>query len=129
MLKKVGLEAPFLLNDASPRFEAVTRRLDTTKPDAPLREAWGIASRTWGVAPVVDENGTPCGLVTGTSLFRLVNQLIGPNPKRQEGSLAEILEVPGASPVASPLTVTPATWLLEESQLQAAVRSLVVPSL
>ncbi|HEY5270412.1 MAG TPA: DHHA2 domain-containing protein [Anaerolineales bacterium] len=94
VLKKVGLDAPFLLNDASPRFEAVTRRLDTTKPDAPLREAWGIASRTWGVAPVVDENGTPCGLVTGTSLFRLVNQLIGPNPKRQEGSLAEILEVP-----------------------------------
>jgi manganese-dependent inorganic pyrophosphatase len=48
VLKKVGLDAPFLLNDASPRFEAVTRRLDTTKPDAPLREAWGIASRTWG---------------------------------------------------------------------------------
>ncbi len=94
VLKKVGLDAPFLLNDASPRFEAVTRRLDTAKPDAPLREAWGIASRTWGVAPVVDEDGTPCGLVTGTSLFRLVNQLIGPNPKRQAGSLAEILEVP-----------------------------------
>ncbi|MCX6034465.1 MAG: DHH family phosphoesterase [Chloroflexi bacterium] len=94
VLKKVGLDAPFLLNDASPRFEAVTRRLDTAKPGAPLREAWGIASRTWGVAPVVDEDGTPCGLVTGPSLFRLVNQLIGPNPKRQEGSLAEILEVP-----------------------------------
>ena len=94
VLKKVGLDAPFLLNDASPRFESVTRRLDTAKPDAPLREAWSIASRTWGVAPVVDEDGTPCGLVTGTSLFRLVNQLIGPNPKRQEVSLAEILEVP-----------------------------------
>jgi len=94
VLKKVGLDAPFLLNDASPRFESVTRRLDTAKPDAPLQDAWSIASRTWGVAPVVDEDGTPCGLVTGTSLFRLVNQLIGPNPKRQEVSLAEILEVP-----------------------------------
>ncbi|MDP2993776.1 MAG: DHH family phosphoesterase [Anaerolineales bacterium] len=94
VLKKVGLDAPFLLNDASPRFEAVTRRLDTAKPDAPLREAWGIASRTWGVAPVVDEDGMPCGLVTGTSLFGLVNQLIGPNPKRQEMSLAKILDVP-----------------------------------
>ena len=94
VLKKVGLDAPFLLNDASPRFEAVTRRLDTAKPDAPLREAWGIAARTWGIAPVVDEDGAPRGLVTGTSLFGLVNQLVGPNPKRQEVSLAEILNVP-----------------------------------
>jgi len=94
VLKKVGFDAPFLLNDASPRFESVTRRLDIVKPDAPLREAWGIASRTWGVAPVVDENGIPCGLVTGTSLFGLVNLLIGPNPKRQDVNLAEILDVP-----------------------------------
>lgn len=94
VLNKVGLDVPFLLNDASPRFEAVTRHLDTAKPDAPLREAWSIASRTWGVAPVVDEDGTPRGLVTGTSIFGLVNQMIGPNPKRQEVSLTEILEVP-----------------------------------
>ena len=93
-LKKTGLDAPLLLNDASPRFEAVTRRLDTTKPDSPLREAWAIASRTWGVAPVVDEDGTPRGLVTGTSLFVLVNQLVGPHPQRQELRLAEILDIP-----------------------------------
>ena len=93
VLKKVGMEAPFLLNDASPRFEAVTRRLDTVRPDALLRDAWSIASRTWGVAPVVAEDGTPYGLVTGTSLFKLVNRLIGPNPSRQQGSLAEILEI------------------------------------
>ena len=94
VLKKLGLEAPLLLNDASPRFESITRHLDTVKPEASLREAWGIAARTWGVAPVVDEDGTPCGLVTGTSLFRLVNKLIGPNPKHQDASLAEILGVP-----------------------------------
>ena len=94
VLKKVGLEAPYLLNDASPRFEAVTRRLDTAKPEASLRDAWGIASRTWGVAPVVDEDGTPCGLITGTSLFALMNQLVGPNPKRHEVNLSEILDVP-----------------------------------
>jgi len=93
-LKKTGLDAPLLLNDASPRFEAVTRRLDTTKPDSPLREAWAIASRTWGVAPVVDEDGTPRGLVTGTSLFGLVSQLVGPHPQRQELRLAEILDIP-----------------------------------
>ncbi|HEX7620476.1 MAG TPA: DHHA2 domain-containing protein [Anaerolineales bacterium] len=94
VLRKVELEAPLLLNDASPRFESITRHLDTVKPDASLREAWGIAARTWGVAPVVDEDGSPCGLVTGTSLFRLVNKLIGPNPNQQDVSLAEILDVP-----------------------------------
>ncbi|MCJ7583749.1 MAG: DHH family phosphoesterase [Anaerolineales bacterium] len=94
VLKKLGLDAPFLLNDASPRFEAVTRRLDTAKPDSPLREPWAIASRTWGVAPVVDEDGTPRGLVTGTSLFGLVSQLVGLHPQRQELRLAEILDIP-----------------------------------
>jgi manganese-dependent inorganic pyrophosphatase len=94
VLKRVGLDAPVLLNDASPRFEAVTRRLDTALPDAPLREAWTIAARTWGLAPVVDSDGKPCGLVTGASLFAFVNEMVGPNPKRQEMKLAEILDAP-----------------------------------
>jgi manganese-dependent inorganic pyrophosphatase len=94
VLKRLGLDAPVLLNDASPRFEAVTRRLDTVLPEAPLREAWAIASRTWGLAPVVDADGKPCGLVTGASLFAFVNEMVGPNPKRQEMKLAEILDAP-----------------------------------
>ena len=48
VLKRLEMEAPLLMSDASPRFEAVTRRLDTTRPERPLREAWSIASRTWG---------------------------------------------------------------------------------
>ncbi len=94
VLKRLGLDAPVLLNDASPRFEAVTRRLDTVLPDAPLREAWAIASRTWGLAPVVDADGKPIGLVTGASLFAFVNEMVGPHPKRQEMKLAEILDAP-----------------------------------
>jgi len=94
VLKKVGLEAPLLLNDASPRFEAVAVRLDTACPDDPLKEAWAIASRTWGVAPLVDEDGAPFGLVTGTSLFRLVSELVGPNPQRRDLRLTEILDLP-----------------------------------
>jgi manganese-dependent inorganic pyrophosphatase len=50
ILKRLGLEAPFLLTDASPRFEAVCRRLDTISPDSQLRDAWVIASRTGGIA-------------------------------------------------------------------------------
>lgn len=94
VLKRLGMDAPLLLNDASPRFEAVTRRLDTAAPDAPLRDAWSIASRTWGLAPIVDSDGKPFGLVTGASLFAFVNELIGPNPKQQEMKLAEILDAP-----------------------------------
>lgn len=94
VLKKVGLDAPMLLNDASPRFEAVTIRLDTALPDAPLRDAWAIASRTWGVAPVVNEDGTPHGLMTGTSLFGLVSELVGPNPQRRDMRITEILDIP-----------------------------------
>jgi manganese-dependent inorganic pyrophosphatase len=94
VLKKLGLDPPMLLNDASPRFEAVTRRLDIASPDSPLRDAWAIASRTWGVAPVVSEDGTPFGLVNGSSLFRYLSQTVGPHPRRQETPISQILELP-----------------------------------
>jgi manganese-dependent inorganic pyrophosphatase len=93
-LKRLGLEAPVLLNDALPRFEAVTRRLDTCLPSAPLQDAWAIASRIWGVAPVVGEDGKPRGLVTGASLFAFINQIVGPHPKHQDMKLADLLASP-----------------------------------
>ncbi len=94
VIKRLDLEAPILLNDASPRFESVCMRLDTTTPDSPLRDAWAIANRTWGVAPVINENGTPYGLVNGPSLFTFLSQVIGPTPRRHEMKIAEILEMP-----------------------------------
>jgi manganese-dependent inorganic pyrophosphatase len=90
VLKKMGIDSPPLLNDASPRFEAVVHRLDTTTPDRPLRDAWAIASRTWGVAPVVNDDGTPFGLVNGASLFGYLSHVVGNHPRRQEMKLAEI---------------------------------------
>ncbi len=93
-LSRLGLESPLLLTDASPRFEAVTRRLDTTTPESPLREAWGIANRTWGVAPVVNGDGTPFGLLTSLSLFAFLSMSIGSHPRRQELRLEDILDVP-----------------------------------
>src|SRR5512136_1221916 len=53
VLKRLGLEAPVLLTDASPRFETIMHRLDTATPDSPLREAWVILNRTGGIAPIV----------------------------------------------------------------------------
>jgi manganese-dependent inorganic pyrophosphatase len=91
VLKRLGLEAPFLLTDASPRFEAVCQRLDTITPDSPLRDAWVIASRTGGIAPVVAEDGTPSGLITGFSLFQYLSKLVGPHPERREMQITELL--------------------------------------
>lgn len=94
ILKRLGLESPMVLNDASPRFESVVKRLDTTRPERPLREAWAIAHRTWGVAPIVNEDGSPYGLVNGPSLFAYMSQAIGVHPRRQEMRIADLLEVP-----------------------------------
>jgi manganese-dependent inorganic pyrophosphatase len=90
-LKRLDIEPPLLLTDASPRFEAVCHRLDTTAPDNPLRDGWAIASRTGGIAPVVSEDGTPLGLITGFSLFQYLSKLVGPHPQRQEMRIADIL--------------------------------------
>jgi len=79
-LKQLKLEAPVLLTDASPRFESVMQRLDSIRPDAQLGMAWTLASRTGGVAPVVDEDGKPYGLINGYSLFKYFTEILGPRP-------------------------------------------------
>ena len=94
VLDRLDLEAPCLLTDVSPRFEAVARRMDSATPDEPLREAWEIASRTGGVAAVVKEDGTPYGLITGLTLFSFLSELVGPHPERQDMRIAELLELP-----------------------------------
>ena len=59
VLKLLEMEPPMLLTDASPRFESVMRRLDVVTPEKSLNEAWAILSRTGGVTPVVNPDGTP----------------------------------------------------------------------
>jgi manganese-dependent inorganic pyrophosphatase len=80
VLKTLGLEAPILLTDASPRFESVTRRLDTIRPDSQLGLAWTLASKTGGVAPVVNEDGKPYGIINGMSMFKYFTDTLGPRP-------------------------------------------------
>lgn len=94
VLDRLGMEAPCLLTDVSPRFEAVARRMDTVLPDEPLRNAWEIASRTGGVAAIVNEDGKPYGLITGLTLFSFLADMVGPHPERQEMRIAELLELP-----------------------------------
>jgi len=94
VLRTLGLEPPMLFNDASPRFESVMRRLDTVTPDQPLSEAWAILSRTGGVAPVINPDGTPYGLISGKSLFNFLSRLMGPHPRYKDMTLAELLDIP-----------------------------------
>lgn len=80
VLKTLGLDAPTLLTDASPRFDSVMQRLDSLRPDAQLGMAWTLASRTGGLAPVVNEDGTPYGIINGFSLFQYFTAVLGPRP-------------------------------------------------
>jgi len=95
VLKRLRMDAPYLLTDASPRFLSVTQRLDTTTPNAPLRDAWAIINRTGGIVPVVDERGEkPIGMITGVSLFNLIGRYVGPKPPKEAMPIAEILDLP-----------------------------------
>ena len=80
LLKQLKLDPPVLLTDASPRFESVMQRLDSLRPDAQLGLAWTLASKTGGIAPVVDEDGKPYGLINGFSLFKYFSEILGPRP-------------------------------------------------
>ncbi len=94
VLDVLGLEPPELLADASPRVGAVARRFDSVRPESPLREAWFIANRTGSVAPVVEADGRPYGLITGLSLFLFLSELVGTHADSEQIRLAEIFDLP-----------------------------------
>ena len=94
ILKRLELEAPPLLTDASPRFDSVMRQLDTVLPDAPLSEAWNLSSRTGGLAPVVAEDGKPYGMINGLSLFNFFRQVVGPRLDLSDHRIVDIMSAP-----------------------------------
>ncbi len=94
VLEQLEMEPPVLLPDASPRFSVISHRLNTTTPDRPLREAWAIANRTGGVAPVLNQDGTPYGMVTVLSLFDYLSRTVGSHPRREQTPMADLLDKP-----------------------------------
>lgn len=94
VLNRLNLDPPLLLPDASPRFESITHRYNTTTPERPLRDAWSIANRTGGIAPILNLDGTPYGLVTVLSLFDFLKRAVGANPRREETKISELLDIP-----------------------------------
>lgn len=99
VLNHLGIEPPTLLTDASPRFATISHRLNTAAPDHPLREVWSIANRTGGVAPIVDSEGKPYGLVTVLSLFDFLSRTLGSHPRREEMRIGELMDMPGREAV------------------------------
>ncbi len=95
VLSHLGIEQPMLLTDASPRFSVISHRLNTAAPDHPLREVWSIANRTGGVAPIVDSDGKPFGLVSVISLFDFLSRTVGSHPRREEMRIGELMDMPG----------------------------------
>ena len=92
VLKTLNIEPPFLLTDASPRFESVMQRLDSITPNAQLGAAWTLAGKTNGVAPIVNDDGTPYGLINGLSLFKYFIETLGPRPL--DATVREIMSAP-----------------------------------
>ena len=94
ILKLLSIEPPLLITDASPRFESVVRRLDSTTKEMPLSDAWAIATRTGGITPVLDDERTPYGLITGRSLFDFLGKIVGVNPQKTDVPISKVLEYP-----------------------------------
>jgi manganese-dependent inorganic pyrophosphatase len=94
IFKRIGCEPPMLLQDASPRFSAIAQRLNTATPDAPLHEAWTIANRTGGVAPIINPDGTPFGLVTVMSLFAFMGRTVGIHNRHADMLVTDLLSYP-----------------------------------
>lgn len=115
VLHKLGVDAPMLLTDASPRFESVSRRFATITPDQPLREAWTIANRTGGIAPLVNADGTPYGLVTGWSLFAFLSKAIGPIVRHETDQLTPLMEAPSREACSTNVPVFYATNRIRDS--------------
>ncbi len=91
---RLQADPPLFLPDASPRFHSVAQRYDTTTPDSPLREAWTIANRTGGAAPVLNPDGTPFGLVTVASLFNFLREKVGIHERGGDMRVGDLLTHP-----------------------------------
>jgi manganese-dependent inorganic pyrophosphatase len=93
-LKWLGLDAPLLITDASPRFDSVMRQLDSLLPGQPLSDAWSLASRTGGIAPLVDSDGKPFGMINGLSLFSFFESVIGNRLDLRDQRIIDLMATP-----------------------------------
>lgn len=93
LLQTVGLEPPMLLADASPRFNRIARPLPPILPDRPLHEALSIISSHSIGVPIVNADNMPLGLVTGSSVFKLLSIQIKQLVDFENVSVAALLSI------------------------------------
>ncbi len=98
-LSTFGLEPPPVLTDASSRFRHVARDVKPLTPDCPLGDAWALIAQNGRVAPVVDTDSKPVGLILASSIFQLLTRRIsggdGPTQKAAgETPISRVLGVP-----------------------------------
>lgn len=115
VFETLGMEPPILLTDASPRFEDILFRYDTTTPDQPLRKAWAIMTKRNGYAPVVNPDGTPHGMVTVFSLFSFLQTHIGIHPSGENMLVKELMDIPCAEACDTEVPRFPANGRIRDS--------------
>jgi manganese-dependent inorganic pyrophosphatase len=98
-LSTFGIEAPRILADASPRFSHVARPVEPLTPDRPLQEAWALIAQNGRVAPVVDGDRKPVGLLTAASVFHFLTRQM---PGRIGNSPEAVGKVPFSQVLATP---------------------------
>lgn len=68
-LERFGASPPILITDVRSHVEDVVEVLPTLNHDQSLLEACQLIARTRRPVPVLDENGTPVGMLNGAGLF------------------------------------------------------------
>lgn len=90
-LDSFGASTPALLEDASPRFGAITLTPKVVTPETPLSYACQLYIDSEQPVPVVDAKGMAIGLVTGKGTFMYLMQHFD---KADSATMREILDVP-----------------------------------
>jgi manganese-dependent inorganic pyrophosphatase len=98
-LSTFGVETPQIMTDASPRFSHVARAVEPLTPDRPLQEAWAVIAQNGRVAPVVDADRKPFGLLTAASVFHFLTRQM---PGRAGKSPEAVGEIPFGQVLATP---------------------------
>jgi manganese-dependent inorganic pyrophosphatase len=88
-LKRFGIEPPELLTDAWMRVGQMAQCIGPLSPHQPLLDAARAVAAVRRPIPVVGNDGTPIGIITGAGLFAALNDLLaGPITAQLEQRLA-----------------------------------------
>ena len=94
ILKTLNVDSPIYFGDASPRFNSVLHKIDASYSEKPLITAKVFARKNAIIIPLINPDGSPLGMVTSDSFFRMMIEYIGNNTELQQTSINTILNLP-----------------------------------